>query len=171
MTDNTPARKTHINLPVNMLPAITDLSPTALERMENILGGGIVGRQAQTGGLQLLPHRQFGQHLFIDLSGCSSLISEGEAIAAYAIAIVQLLNMKAYGPPVIEHFGHDDPATSGYTLVQLIETSSITGHFVDAAGTAHLDLFSCRAFNAEEALQFTEQYFGATASVSSVVAR
>ena len=52
--------------------------------------------------------------------------------------------MKAYGPPVLEHFAEHIPEAAGYSLVQLIETSAITEHFY-----AYIDIFSCKDFEAE----------------------
>jgi S-adenosylmethionine/arginine decarboxylase-like enzyme len=45
----------------------------------------------------------------------------------------------------LKHFGEGNK--SGYTLVQLIETSNITGHFCDDSGDAYLDVFSCKYFD------------------------
>jgi len=67
--------------------------------------------------------------------------------------------MKAFGEPVCEHFATHDPQAAGYSLVQLIETSSITGHFVDRSGDAYIDVFSCRAFDIEAARAVVERYF------------
>jgi hypothetical protein len=43
---------------------------------------------------------------------------------------------KAYGAPVLEHFAEHLPEAAGYSLVQLIETSAITGHFCDLSSEA-----------------------------------
>ncbi len=50
--------------------------------------------------------------------------------------------MGSYEEPVLEHFATHDLSKAGYSLVQLIETSPITGHFVDKNGDAYLDVFS-----------------------------
>lgn len=140
------------------------------------------------GGSRPVTRKAFGKHLIIDLHGCTFRVSDAEAIARYAGQAVDLLKMKQYGPPQVYHFGHADPATSGYTAVQvmtvdqLIETSNISGivtefqgkiigHFVDAERTAHLDVFSCQEFDDQAALTHAEQFYGATASVASVLYR
>jgi hypothetical protein len=43
---------------------------------------------------------------------------------------------KAYGAPVLEHFAEHLPEAAGYSPVQLIETSAITGHFCDLSSEA-----------------------------------
>ena len=53
--------------------------------------------------------------------------------------------MVACGEPKIEHFAANNPNAAGFSLVQLIETSSITGHFVDLNGDSYIDIFSCKS--------------------------
>lgn len=67
--------------------------------------------------------------------------------------------MRAFGEPVCEHFATHDPDAAGYSLVQLIETSSITGHFVDRNGDAYIDVFSCKPFDVETARAVVREYF------------
>jgi S-adenosylmethionine/arginine decarboxylase-like enzyme len=53
--------------------------------------------------------------------------------------------MVPYGKPQIVMFGSGNK--KGYTLVQLIETSNITGHFVEETNDLYLDVFSCKKFD------------------------
>jgi hypothetical protein len=62
---------------------------------------------------------------------------------------------------VIPHFGHANERTSGYSLVQLIETSSVTGHFSEYNSSAYLNIFSCAWFDAERTAAFCSEYFRA----------
>ncbi len=101
----------------------------------------------------------FGKHLIVDAAGCNERIRDGAAIAAFSRRLVEAIDMKAFGEPIVEHFGHDDPKTSGYSLVQLIETSNITAHFCDFTGEAYFDIFSCKDFDAEIALGVIREHF------------
>jgi S-adenosylmethionine/arginine decarboxylase-like enzyme len=101
----------------------------------------------------------FGQHLVVDAAGCNDRISNRDAIAAFAEELVKAIDMKAYGAPWIEHFGHDLPKASGFTLVQLIETSNVTAHFCDHSGEAYFDIFSCKNFDQEIALEVIARHF------------
>jgi S-adenosylmethionine/arginine decarboxylase-like enzyme len=101
----------------------------------------------------------FGQHLVVDAAGCNDRISDRDAIAAFAEDLVKAIDMKAYGAPWIEHFGHDLPKASGFTLVQLIETSNINAHFCDDSGEAYFDIFSCKAFDEAVALSVIDRHF------------
>ena len=101
----------------------------------------------------------FGQHLIVDAAGCNDRISDRSAIATFAIDLVKAIDMKAYGAPWIEHFGHDLPKASGFTLVQLIETSNISAHFCDDSGEAYFDIFSCKAFDEAVAIEVIQDCF------------
>ncbi|MGI9501200.1 MAG: S-adenosylmethionine decarboxylase family protein, partial [Geminicoccaceae bacterium] len=101
----------------------------------------------------------FGQHLIVDAAGCNDRICHHDAIASFAADLVKAIDMKAYGAPWIEHFGHDLPKASGFTLVQLIETSNITAHFCDDSGEAYFDIFSCKNFDESAAIDVIQQYF------------
>ena len=88
----------------------------------------------------------WGRHCIINARKCQSIaIMNPRNIELFTADLVQRIDMKAFGRPMIQHFGEGDKA--GYTLVQLIETSNITGHFCDNSGDAYLDIFSCKWFD------------------------
>ena len=104
----------------------------------------------------------FGEELALNLYGCDpNVIKSDAALRTYAREAVHLLDMKAYGEPVLSHFGHDSPITSGYTLVQLIETSSITGHFSEGSWSAFINIFSCKPYDAKKAREHASEFFDA----------
>lgn len=106
---------------------------------------------------------EFGMELIVDLYQVdAATIRNKEFIERFAVRLVNLIGMKAFGPPQVVHFGHADPVTSGYTLVQLIETSSITAHFSEGNNTAHINVFSCQWFEAMLVMHWIVNYFGAT---------
>lgn len=65
--------------------------------------------------------------------------------------------MVAYGEPQIVMFGTGNK--KGYTLVQLIETSNITGHFVEETDDMYLDVFSCKDFDPHVVTGIVAKYF------------
>ncbi len=105
----------------------------------------------------------FGQELILDLSGCNiKTISSQKIIHKFAIELCdKVLKMKRFGEPLIPHFGHDNPITSGYSLVQLIETSSVTAHFSEYKRTVYLNIFSCAYFDADKTTEYCKKFFGA----------
>jgi S-adenosylmethionine/arginine decarboxylase-like enzyme len=72
-------------------------------------------------------------------------------------AMVQRIDMKAYGRPLIQHFGSGNK--SGYTAIQLIETSNIMLHACDETGDMYLDIFSCKWFDENVARVVVQQWF------------
>jgi S-adenosylmethionine/arginine decarboxylase-like enzyme len=65
--------------------------------------------------------------------------------------------MVAFGQPQIVMFGTGNK--KGYTLVQLIETSNITAHFVEGTNDVYLDVFSCKDFKVADAMAVFKKYF------------
>ena len=73
-------------------------------------------------------------------AGDKERVRSAEHIQSFVETLVDTIGMKAYGPPVLEHFAEHVPEAAGYSLVQLIETSAITGHFCDRSGDAYIDI-------------------------------
>jgi S-adenosylmethionine/arginine decarboxylase-like enzyme len=99
----------------------------------------------------------WGQHLILDLGGCSkTAITDEQTLRAFTAELIDAIDMTAYGETLLVRFGELE-AIAGYSLVQLIETSAVTGHFVDATGEVYLDIFSCKAFDEHVALAVVER--------------
>ena len=100
----------------------------------------------------------WGKHLILTARRCHPLsIRCATNIEAFSKSLVQNIDMVAYGPPQIVLFGEGDKR--GYTLVQLIETSNIIAHFVEATDDIHLDVFSCKDFNPKTVEHEVRRYF------------
>ena len=87
-------------------------------------------------------------------------ISDGEYIKQFAIDLADHIHMKRYGEPIAVRFGAE-PKVEGYSLIQLIETSCIAGHFAEDTDRAFIDVFSCKEYPPEETAQYCKEYFGA----------
>lgn len=102
----------------------------------------------------------WGKHFLIDLRDCEiDKITSRSNIEAFAKAVVERIKMKAHGEPVIEHFATHDPSKGGFTLCQMIETSLIDGHFVDATGEAFISIHSCAEFDTLEVAGAAVEFF------------
>ena len=102
--------------------------------------------------------RHWGRHCIINARKCNSLsISNPRIIELFSESMVKRIDMVAYGKPLIQYFGYDNKA--GFTLVQLIETSNITGHFCDESGDAYIDVFSCKFFDEHVARAVVQDWF------------
>jgi S-adenosylmethionine decarboxylase len=102
----------------------------------------------------------WGRHLVLDCSSCDrAAVRDADAIREFCADLVSSIGMVAYREPVLEHFATHLPEAAGYSLVQLIETSAVTGHFCDASGDAYLDVFSCKDFDPEVAVRVVRRHF------------
>jgi len=103
----------------------------------------------------------WGYHLILDCKHCAiEKLKSADNIRAFIKALVPGIDMKAYGEPVLAHFATHNEHAAGYSLVQLIETSSITAHFAENIGELYLDIFSCKPFDMEDAKAIVREYFG-----------
>ena len=59
----------------------------------------------------------------------------------------------------------------GYTLVQLLETSNITAHFVEETNDMYLDVFSCKSFDKRVAFKVIIDFFHPKKICSSFIKR
>jgi hypothetical protein len=102
----------------------------------------------------------WGYHLMANLKGCNDNVKDEEAILAFNTDVVAAAEMIAHGEPVVTYFG-ELGEKNGYTLQQLITTSSLTVHFCDD-GKVFFDLFSCKKFNEDAVLGCLHYYFHPT---------
>jgi S-adenosylmethionine/arginine decarboxylase-like enzyme len=104
----------------------------------------------------------FGLEVVMDLYGCDpKVIRSGKKLAEFTTKLCKLLKMKKFGKTQLPHFGYNEAHTSGYSMLQFIETSSITGHFSDLWNAAYINVFSCRDFDTKKCVDFTVKFFGA----------
>lgn len=104
--------------------------------------------------------KQWGQHLVLDLKGCEDYcVKSASHIHEWCLELVVAINMKPFGNTIIHHFGKGQHETEGFTLIQLIETSSITAHFAENIGEAYIDIFSCKPFDEKIAMKVCQKYF------------
>ena len=100
----------------------------------------------------------WGHHLLLNARKCvPSTIRSKSMIEAFSHNLVKKIDMVAYGTPQVIMFGTGNK--KGYTLVQLIETSNITGHFVEETDDMYLDVFSCKEFDPETVEEVVAWYF------------
>ena len=100
----------------------------------------------------------WGYHLIVDSSKCLGHRIRSKAnIEMFASTLVKRIDMVPFGKPQIQHFGSGNKA--GYTLVQLIETSNITAHFVEETNDMYLDVFSCKPFEPSTVEEIVNRFF------------
>lgn len=113
----------------------------------------------------------WGWHLVLNLYECSlECIQSAQVIRQFVIDLCDLIEMRRFGEPTIVNFG-DDPRVSGYSLVQLIETSNICAHFADQSRAVYIDIFSCKQFEPQIAANFCIETFGAQKASGTFISR
>lgn len=95
----------------------------------------------------------------IDLHDCDAdLVRDADAIKRFVVELCERIDMKRFGECTVVDFGEDEKV-SGFSMVQLIETSCISAHFANATNTTYLDIFSCKYYNPYEAAEFSKEFF------------
>ncbi|MCA8908434.1 MAG: S-adenosylmethionine decarboxylase [Rhodospirillaceae bacterium] len=104
----------------------------------------------------------WGYHLRVDAAGCDlTKVSSVDYVRNYNDSLLSLIEMKSMGAPWIEDCGPEDrPDLCGITVLQPIETSSISAHFCNLSGDAYLDVFSCKPFEDDAVVTHFRDWFG-----------
>ena len=104
--------------------------------------------------------KEWGRSASIDLHGVDhNLVRDPKAIRSFVVKLCRLIKMHRMGEPEIKRFGHKE--LRGYSMVQFIETSSITAHFDEVGNRAFSDVFSCKNFDPKIVVKFYREFFTA----------
>ena len=102
----------------------------------------------------------WGRSASLDLHGCdAALLKDRKAIERFVKQLTGLLKMHRVGPARIKRFGHG--TLRGYSMIQFIETSTITAHFDEVGKRAFIDVFSCKKYNPKPVAAFSKKFFKA----------
>lgn len=119
-----------------------------------------------------LKKTEFGVELVVDLYNCDySVITSHKKLLQFAKELCKVINMKPFGKPFVADFGLGMSKTAGPSLVQLIESSSISAHYSTHWRVVCLNIFSCTYFDSQKALQFAKNFFGAERIVAFLIKR
>ncbi|MBI2451943.1 S-adenosylmethionine decarboxylase [Candidatus Pacearchaeota archaeon] len=102
----------------------------------------------------------WGQLTAIDLHHCDKeLLLNENKLSKFSLALCKKIGMKPHGKPIVDRFGKDN--LYGYSMMQFIETSTITVHLDDNGNRAFIDVFSCKKFDEKIAIDFAKEFFKA----------
>ncbi len=105
--------------------------------------------------------RSWGISASIDLHSCNpKIINNRRKIREFVIELCRLIKVKRFGKCFIYDFG-EEKRVRGISMMQLIETSLVSGHFSDETNRAYLDIFSCKYFNPNDVAEFCKIFFDA----------
>jgi len=101
----------------------------------------------------------WGLCTYIDLKSCNpTYIRSHSKISEFIDLLCLKIQMTKYGTAQIVNFGQDE-SVAGYSMTQLIETSLISGHFVNKTNSAFIDIFSCKKYSPKDAAEFCSLFF------------
>jgi S-adenosylmethionine/arginine decarboxylase-like enzyme len=107
----------------------------------------------------------WGYHLILDCGKCDPVkMTDYNNVDTWIRKLVKDIDMQPIGEPRIEYTAAEFPDKAGFTVVQVIVTSSIVAHFVDGLGQIYLDVFSCKQFDPATVEQSMKEHFGCTKS-------
>ena len=119
----------------------------------------------------------YGTELILDLHECDASRFTRQGIESFFEKLCELINMEQcdlhfwddVGVPVDEQ--QTDPKTKGTSAVQFILTSTIVVHTLEFLKTVYVNVFSCKAFDTDEAANFVAAWFSSGDWTASVVTR
>lgn len=105
--------------------------------------------------------KSWGIATSIDLHSCKPEFIRDEAkIREFVNQLCDLMKVKKFGECTVVNFGEREEI-EGFSMVQLIETSLISGHFANKTNNAYIDIFSCRFHDPQVVADFAKKFFQA----------
>lgn len=105
--------------------------------------------------------KYWGITVSVDMRSCNpELIRDADKIKKFVDELCRLIKTRKFGECVVVNFGEKEEI-QGYSMVQLVETSLVSGHFANKTNSAYVDVFSCKYFNPYEVADFCQKYFQA----------
>jgi len=98
----------------------------------------------------------------LDLHHCDpAIIRDADKIKEYVDEICKMFGFQKYKECLVVHFGENE-RVAGFSMIQLIETSLISGHFANLTNASYIDIFSCKAYDPNVAAEFSLKFFKAS---------
>lgn len=105
----------------------------------------------------------YGLELILELFGCDlKVLTSAKKIREFLVLVCKEVNLGRYGPPRIKRFKGGGLFGEGYSFFQFLNSSSITGHFIETEDRiAFINIFSCGVFDPKKAADFSKKFFKA----------
>jgi S-adenosylmethionine decarboxylase len=98
----------------------------------------------------------------IDLHSCNpDTIRDADKIKQFVYKLCEKIDVQRFGECQVVHFADHNEDVAGFSMVQLIETSLISGHFANKTNNVYLDIFSCKYYDPQIATDFSKEFFEA----------
>lgn len=109
---------------------------------------------------------KFGEHLIFDAYGCPlEKLNSKELCYEVLVKILELTGMHQIHDPIVisadsnEALGGKDPG--GFSGFVMIQESHISIHTFAKRGFVTVDLYSCKAFKADDVIKYLDEFFEA----------
>ena len=109
--------------------------------------------------------KPYGKELILDLHHCDSGRFTRKNIRNYFSKLCELIDMERCKLSWWDDHGlqpeecQTEPHLKGTTAIQFILTSNITIHTLDLLNNAYINIFSCKDFDADAAMEFSADWF------------
>jgi len=121
---------------------------------------------------EYLENGSWGIATGLDLHNCNpDKIRDADAIKQFVVELCELIGVTRFGECQVVHFADHNEDVAGFSMVQLIETSLISGHFANKTNHVYLDVFSCAYYDPDVVKEFTRTFFEAKDTVAHVQLR
>tara|TARA_B100000745_G_C20148193_1_gene393673 strand:- start:1441 stop:1830 length:390 start_codon:yes stop_codon:yes gene_type:complete len=98
----------------------------------------------------------------LDLHACNpETIRDADKVCQHVYELCNLIKVNRFGECQVVHFADHDDDVAGFSMVQLIETSLVSGHYANKTNNVYLDIFSCKYYNPKIVAEFSKTYFEA----------
>jgi len=122
-------------------------------------------------------NKDYGEEVIIDLHECDPSTFTRRSIKKYFKELCKLIKMKR-----CEMYWWDDegvpkaerqtlPHLVGISAVQFIMTSNITIHTLPLLKNVYLNIFSCKDFDTDKAVEFSKNWFKGKVVTNEVIPR
>ncbi len=121
--------------------------------------------------------KSYGKELIIDIHNCDPSTFTRKSIRKYFKLLCEKIDMKAEklcwwdDHRVESELQQTEPHTKGTTAVQFILTSNITIHTLDVLKNVYINVFSCKEFDTDLAMKFSEEWFKGKVVNSHIIER
>ena len=115
---------------------------------------------------------EFGPHLTIDVKNASqSKLSDINLHFEFLNSLPKLIGMTPITQPYVFPYSGLVPEDKGITGFQVIAESHISIHSFQEKGWCFIDIFSCKNFDVNKAIEYTKYIFGDCDTEISLVKR
>ena len=112
-----------------------------------------------------------GNHLTIDAFNCSSDLNNKELVENILNQLPELIGMNKITEPKVVRYTHENTNESGITGFVIVAESHIAIHTYPNKKFLSADIFSCKEFNYDKAIEYIKEKFNAEKVETNVISR